>query len=60
IADSSIMEETSDGGKQMNSSESLVSYYKAGKVKIYPETFTLSVIRYLPDSMLKMVERAGK
>lgn len=59
IADSSIVVETLDGLKQLNSTESLLSYYKMGKVKIYPETFTLSIISYLPESIIKTVEGNG-
>jgi hypothetical protein len=59
IADSSIMRQA-DGGLQMDPSESLLAYYREGKAKIYPETFTLQVIRYMPDTVLKWIESVKK
>jgi hypothetical protein len=55
IADRSIIEKASGGIDQLNPAEPPLSYYRAGKLKIYPETFTLSIIRYLPDFMLRSV-----
>jgi hypothetical protein len=59
IAEHSLLQDSDNGSRMLNAS--LLSYYKSGKVAIYPETFTLSLIRYAPDTVLKIAEGvAGK